>query len=391
MELSETLSDICKICKSPAHGLHFGVMTCRACAAFFRRTIVDNRENKYLCRRDDNSCSINPDDRYHCKSCRFKKCISLNMTPENVQRHRDSFKSSRPKSKSYKIPSVVLKVRSKTIKRKRVIDVSSTKREICRLLNNTLHPTETQGFNKLELAEYALRQWRKRQKPETEMKLLIELPIKKLFDFFKKQMFVVAQWLSYSSDFQRLAEDERYQFFKLVWNIWRKFERYQISLEIFGEEAITDAKFALDDQHIVTSSLQLKFSEISDERDEKLTECFCDAWRNMFAEIAKPLQELSPTSTEMAFMLSELCWQIAGKSLQGDVLDLSEKVRDELADNLHNYYKGTHLNYAGRLIKLTKIVNSLIKFHAELKNRMAIVRIFDVFNVDLSEPDLYDL
>ncbi|KAF1752488.1 hypothetical protein GCK72_019043 [Caenorhabditis remanei] len=358
----------CEICQVPAHGIHFGVMTCRACAAFFR---------------------------YHLKSCRYKRCVTLGMTPENVQRYRDSFTTPRSQEKRKKRISVENLDQPYELKGKpnRVVDVSSMKREICEILKYKSTSPESEKMNKLELSEYALREWRNKQKPENEMKHLVILPIINLFEIFKKQMFVVARWLSYSPDFQKLQEDQKYQFFKLVWNIWRKFERYQISLEMFGDEAITHEKFALNDQNLVTIALQLKFSEISDETDEKLTKCFRDVWRSMFLRIAKPLQDLKPTSTEMAFMLSEMSWQIAGKSMQGSVLELSEKVRDELADNLHSYYKtnGNSLNYAGRLIKLTKIVNSLINFHAELKNRMEIVRIFKVFTVDLSEPDLYDI
>lgn len=38
----------CRICNGPSDGLHFGVEACRACAAFFRRTVVLNL--KYHCR-----------------------------------------------------------------------------------------------------------------------------------------------------------------------------------------------------------------------------------------------------------------------------------------------------------------------------------------------------
>lgn len=45
----------CQICDDAADGQHFGVDACRACAAFFRRTIA--RQMKYICRYE-NKCEI---------------------------------------------------------------------------------------------------------------------------------------------------------------------------------------------------------------------------------------------------------------------------------------------------------------------------------------------
>lgn len=394
---SSTNSEFCKICNLSAHGLHFGVVTCRACAAFFRRTVVESSQDKYYCRREENECVIKRGARYNCKACRFKKCIELGMTSVNIKWHRDSFYSKRNRSKKM-IPHEEAE-RFKGItkpdgKAKTTVDVSETKQRICKILNsNPSKSLESRNFNRLEMTECALHRWREKQLPESEMEHLIELPITKLFKILTKQMLTMAEWLSYSLDFQKLEAEQKYQFFKLTWNIWRKFERYQMSLEMFGDKVVTEKKFAVDNQNFVTSATKLRFFEISDESDECLNRCFFDAWREMFLQITKPLQYLKPTTIEVAFMLSEICWQIAGKSMQGDILELSERVRDELANNLHDHYKSysTQTNYAGRLIGLTKIVNSMIKFHTELKDRMAIVRIFDVFRVDLSEPDLFDL
>uniref|UniRef100_A0A0K0DPI9 Nuclear receptor domain-containing protein n=1 Tax=Angiostrongylus cantonensis TaxID=6313 RepID=A0A0K0DPI9_ANGCA len=38
----------CAVCEMPSNGLHFGVSCCRACAAFFRRTL--SLKLKYKCR-----------------------------------------------------------------------------------------------------------------------------------------------------------------------------------------------------------------------------------------------------------------------------------------------------------------------------------------------------
>ncbi|VDM80893.1 unnamed protein product [Strongylus vulgaris] len=74
----------CQICDQPGHVIHFGVLTCRACAAFFRRTVVMNRQ--YTCRRANESCQISKDERYLCRLCRYNKCMRLGMTPESKSR-----------------------------------------------------------------------------------------------------------------------------------------------------------------------------------------------------------------------------------------------------------------------------------------------------------------
>uniref|UniRef100_A0A1I7YY10 Nuclear receptor domain-containing protein n=1 Tax=Steinernema glaseri TaxID=37863 RepID=A0A1I7YY10_9BILA len=67
----------CLVCSESSDGLHFGIYACRACAAFFRRSVLQQR--KYVCRRDGN-CPIGNDARNMCRSCRFKKCIKLGMS-----------------------------------------------------------------------------------------------------------------------------------------------------------------------------------------------------------------------------------------------------------------------------------------------------------------------
>uniref|UniRef100_A0A914RG99 Nuclear receptor domain-containing protein n=1 Tax=Parascaris equorum TaxID=6256 RepID=A0A914RG99_PAREQ len=76
----------------PAHGLHFGLLTCRACAAFFRRSVACRLQ--YTCRLENGMCELNKNKRFSCRACRFKKCLSLGMKKESVQLNRDKIKNS---------------------------------------------------------------------------------------------------------------------------------------------------------------------------------------------------------------------------------------------------------------------------------------------------------
>ncbi|OWA54756.1 hypothetical protein BV898_19155 [Hypsibius exemplaris] len=66
----------CKICSRDATGVHYGVLACEGCKAFYRRGVEKNI--KFLC-YFGNKCTTRPNTRANCKSCRFEKCKSLGM------------------------------------------------------------------------------------------------------------------------------------------------------------------------------------------------------------------------------------------------------------------------------------------------------------------------
>ncbi|CAI2353735.1 unnamed protein product [Caenorhabditis sp. 36 PRJEB53466] len=76
----------CAICHEDGDGLHFGADACRACTAFFRRTVALNKT--YECRNDKN-CEVSSNIRCICRSCRYDKCIDVGMKPELVQNRKD--------------------------------------------------------------------------------------------------------------------------------------------------------------------------------------------------------------------------------------------------------------------------------------------------------------
>uniref|UniRef100_A0A7E4VAB4 Nuclear receptor domain-containing protein n=1 Tax=Panagrellus redivivus TaxID=6233 RepID=A0A7E4VAB4_PANRE len=69
----------CAICVAPTHGMHFGVSTCKACASFFRRSMVERK--RYKC-RFQNNCDISNQVRNQCRACRLNKCYIMGMVRE---------------------------------------------------------------------------------------------------------------------------------------------------------------------------------------------------------------------------------------------------------------------------------------------------------------------
>ncbi|CAJ0957779.1 unnamed protein product, partial [Mesorhabditis belari] len=77
----------CTVCADAAEGFHFGAVACAACGAFFRRSVSDQKV--YSCAH--RKCNVRFDSAKRggiCRYCRFEKCLSVGMLPQEVQAKR---------------------------------------------------------------------------------------------------------------------------------------------------------------------------------------------------------------------------------------------------------------------------------------------------------------
>ncbi|CAK5081334.1 unnamed protein product [Meloidogyne enterolobii] len=84
----------CKVCESTLNVcFHYGVITCRACGAFFRRYLENGNiwQCNYKCLQKQLS-KENKDINYQinwakCKKCRLEKCFSVGMKKLGLLRY----------------------------------------------------------------------------------------------------------------------------------------------------------------------------------------------------------------------------------------------------------------------------------------------------------------
>lgn len=100
--IKSSLQETCLICGDVASGKHYGLRSCEACKAFFKRTVQGKIEYSCPATRE---CEINKRRRKACQACRFQKCLNMGMLKEGVR--LDRVRGGRQKYKRGLSPSSI--------------------------------------------------------------------------------------------------------------------------------------------------------------------------------------------------------------------------------------------------------------------------------------------
>ncbi|XP_055332795.1 nuclear receptor ROR-alpha-like isoform X2 [Paramacrobiotus metropolitanus] len=101
----------CRICERQSTGVHYGVVSCEGCKAFYKRSV--EKSVNYKCDFGD-KCDVAHNSRERCKACRFRKCQSVGMSFHAVKMgriskaERDKFHVELAKSAKHSIPACVM-------------------------------------------------------------------------------------------------------------------------------------------------------------------------------------------------------------------------------------------------------------------------------------------
>ncbi|CAJ0588313.1 unnamed protein product [Cylicocyclus nassatus] len=409
----------CQICGQRGHGIHFGVLACRACAAFFRRTVVMKRP--YTCRRADESCQISKDERYLCRLCRYKKCLKLGMTPENVQLNRDVLSTTVGKRISRKsrghaegasqseeknVKSTLNNMRKdgltkgdnfsiwvkKTGQPRMLLDVSPIMEKLMKTLMES-RPDEDLPSGPPDRMHIALLKIREHQLAEPNLKLVTTVSFEQMMKGWEEQICTMGKWLMNSDEFAQLPMKEKMTMIKTSWMIWQQFERLSISIELFGWRTVTERLLAVSSQNVMVhdKTMQFDLSPLTDYDPSYVRSLFEPFAGRVVEEVTKSCLEMGITTIEVAYILCALVWHVEGRSVAPETLLIAESYTESISDNLHSYYTNTRRmpNYAARLIKIMSIVDCIEKIYHERSKVTELAHIFDIFKTDVSEKGIF--
>ncbi|UMM37851.1 hypothetical protein L5515_009489 [Caenorhabditis briggsae] len=384
---------LCHVCGSESNGMyHYGAQVCRACAAFFRRALTSPYPKK--CRMNQKCDFLTKNGYFKCKFCRLKKCYDVGMSSENFQLNRDVHNTA------CRIPETVgtflgrsnLIIFSKSSSCDSVKSVINLENLIEKAMRIMKQSPESPIFvrNSLEKLAFSLGPILKTNQNINSPNYGKIYGMDQSMAQIEHEILTVTKWLTHFDGFLDLAPKLQIQIFQACWNLWWKLERLATTaMEIRRNENLRKMKrnsllYKFDKTRIDVSWLtRYSFEELKFFLDLP-TEFYLD-------DLTIEMLDLNPTEIELSFMLSQLCFHYVGKRFQGEILRISEKFQQILADDLHDYYTIEMINpyYMKRLAKMMKI-NNMIQLEAyKNRSRTELAFVFDIFNVEISHSEIF--
>ncbi|EGT32150.1 hypothetical protein CAEBREN_04849 [Caenorhabditis brenneri] len=354
----------CKVCGSPSQGVHFGIHSCRACAAFFRRVIVLDKD--YVCLQDKQRCNPDKLQRSSCRSCRYQKCIKMGMTSDNVQFDRDLHSTDKRLRENRKLKKSDTKIDLSMISSEFKLSTIET---IVSKVFQSAHPILEHGhsafLSPLHKFVEGLCVLRKSQRTDN-IKFENSLSLDILTPHWTSQARNTAVLFMHFWMFRQISFSEQCRMFRAIWQNVHRLERIHMSTLIFGEKCFNEKKITIScERAIQLDNLVFEFHEVSKIGLQTMLHDYKIFTHRFITQISKPLFKLKFSIEEVAYLI--LCFILSnGDTTLSKPLKICDDFWDNIASNLHDYYRKIGLvNYASRIVKLMKIVDAMNRIHHE--------------------------
>ncbi|KAI1710657.1 ligand-binding domain of nuclear hormone receptor domain-containing protein [Ditylenchus destructor] len=392
-------NQICLVCSAETDdlGWHFGQFTCRACAAFFRRTLI--LKLRYTCKRDQ-KCKIEKGNRNMCRSCRFTKCLNRGMViPGLKYKYSDRYTNSQQCSSSSLSNgqcinqhqrqtnngniTVPLINHSRNLIRESTSDSIEQKPMEMKYLSRMLEGY--QNFVSMREASYKLFQ---ESLPIQEN----EIPqsyfaASKTFGFKVEASLVMDTVENYFTPFKSLSPEDKNRLFDSYYCVFSNTER---AFRTYKNFANGDDRLFMQDGGCAKLSKLEKFYENSCSyvtgNPVEVARTFKPAMDYLLNVVVAEIRKLEITEMELMVLLGMFLWKDSDEGITPEGIAIVREAKNSILADLHNYY---HISLGLLASEITvKTANLLLlipkieKSVKMMKEAFDIAKLFNLMQLD---------
>lgn len=376
----------CRICMQRADGVHFSVSSCRACAAFFRRTVI--LKLRYSC-KEQGDCRVEKSLRNLCRSCRYTRCLSEGMKIELVQLQRDSIgkkaKQTSPSVDPLFTPNVATSLSAvfkKSEEKEGTLSVS------CPILSQMTNGYEL--FLKFRKSTNTLVH-------STVITPTFRIPKIELhasrFDSAKQVCKVEAHLVTdivntYFTPFNSLKFEDKVALFKNFFCYFSHTDRAYQSFKQFENDDTNDKILMPDGGFIKRTELD-RFYENAEgvhTTPEDAAKIFQPAFNYILDVIVDYMRRIHIVETEYLALLGFCLWDDAVPGLSKEARSLAVKTQAILLAELQSFYAAqnkTQTECTQRVGTLLLLVPKLTKCVIMLRENSVLAELFNYYEADV--------
>ncbi|CCD73120.1 Nuclear Hormone Receptor family [Caenorhabditis elegans] len=378
------MSKKCGICDAPAHGRHFGALTCLSCAAFFRRAIFAKKKRKSC--KSGNKCRDFNGNFPQCKSCRMRKCLRVGMKLES----KSPPPAAIPQSLEVFVsrPSMIL-FANKPSQTRNFIDVSNL---VARGLSILKHGAQSPLNQKLTSLEKMALAGSPSMKKFMKVNEVTSKYVAKVWEF---DFITAARCLANLDGFSELPDKLKMQILQSIWHVWARLFKAARSAQLRKRQGLfSNALQISDNLYVEMETIRMDVTWLTRYSFDQVKYFLYGVEEDSYLKDSiESLTKLELTEIELIYMTAQLSFLYAQNRFSGtEIGEICEKLQDGLGNDLHNYYtkpEKKNRNYVGRLTQMLKINFSLMKNIRTTRERSLIAQTFDIFIADYSHPEMF--
>ncbi|CAL2031224.1 unnamed protein product [Caenorhabditis brenneri] len=367
---NQKVKNTCSICLEPGDGFHFGAEACKACAAFFRRSVA--LKKTYQC-RGDGYCNITINIRCMCRACRYTKCLEMGMNPAGVQQRQGSKTQSEP------VPSTLTWFQSPLL----VPTLPSNILEQIPLLAKM-----RANYQKLDNARLVIH--KKEEQNLFEKRVPQPIDYKESVEQGMKDMTLAADWISWCfEDFVNLELLQKNILFRHFYTPFYMMEGAFLS-HIHNR---SDAVVLPSGDYIDMNRLETFYKNLEDAQPlskKQIDDIFKPSYDMHRKCLILPMMSEKLDLFEFFALTTLLLWDTGLENLTDQTIETGKKNKDQIMKELAFYMK-TVKSIEEPAVRVGSIVNLLPAAHKSTRRIQDDLEMTQVFKIYTPSQEFYNM